>query len=158
MGAVLAFTHQLETETCCKCGVEYAMPQSLQRARREDHQMFYCPNGHPQYFIGETDADKYKRLYEAEQRAVLAAKHQVRVENDARLAAEQKLAAERRRTGNGVCPCCSRSFQNLRRHMATKHPEHGPATTTKREARKDGDPLAARANAKTGVTSGEKAG
>jgi hypothetical protein len=22
-----------------------------------------------------------------------------------------------------VCPCCNRSFQNLRRHMATKHPE-----------------------------------
>ena len=26
------------------------------------------------------------------------------------------------RTGNGVCPCCKRSFTNLRRHMNTKHP------------------------------------
>jgi hypothetical protein len=26
------------------------------------------------------------------------------------------------RVGNGVCPCCTRSFTNLRRHMATKHP------------------------------------
>jgi hypothetical protein len=23
-----------------------------------------------------------------------------------------------------VCPCCQRSFQNLSRHMKTKHPEY----------------------------------
>jgi hypothetical protein len=28
------------------------------------------------------------------------------------------------RIGNGVCPCCNRSFTNLRRHMTTKHPEY----------------------------------
>jgi len=34
------------------------------------------------------------------------------------------LARERKRVGNGVCPCCSRHFVNLMRHMKTKHPEH----------------------------------
>jgi hypothetical protein len=26
------------------------------------------------------------------------------------------------RVGHGVCPCCTRSFQNLARHMASEHP------------------------------------
>jgi hypothetical protein len=27
------------------------------------------------------------------------------------------------RVASGVCPCCNRSFVNLRRHMKTQHPE-----------------------------------
>jgi hypothetical protein len=30
----------------------------------------------------------------------------------------------RKRIKNGVCPCCTRSFTNLRRHLQTKHPEY----------------------------------
>lgn len=35
----------------------------------------------------------------------------------------------RNRIANGVCPCCDRSFTNLQRHMASKHPDyaHAPA-------------------------------
>lgn len=31
------------------------------------------------------------------------------------------------RVHHGVCPCCQRSFENLRRHMASKHPEFNPS-------------------------------
>jgi DNA repair exonuclease SbcCD ATPase subunit len=31
------------------------------------------------------------------------------------------------RIKNGICPCCKRSFVQLARHMATKHPEYGDA-------------------------------
>jgi uncharacterized protein (UPF0212 family) len=31
------------------------------------------------------------------------------------------------RVGHGVCPCCNRSFAQLRRHMAAKHPEYAEA-------------------------------
>lgn len=27
------------------------------------------------------------------------------------------------RVKNGVCPCCTRSFHNLREHMKTQHPD-----------------------------------
>ena len=37
------------------------------------------------------------------------------------------LAKERKRVANGVCPCCNRTFGNLQRHMATKHPDHAAA-------------------------------
>ncbi len=31
----------------------------------------------------------------------------------------------RERVKNGVCPCCSRTFENLARHMQSKHPDFG---------------------------------
>jgi len=41
-------------------------------------------------------------------------------------AGKAKAAAARlqKRVANGVCPCCTRSFANLRRHMETTHPEY----------------------------------
>lgn len=31
-----------------------------------------------------------------------------------------------KRAKAGVCPCCNRSFENLRRHMASQHPTFTP--------------------------------
>lgn len=33
------------------------------------------------------------------------------------------LAKVKKRVAHGVCPCCNRSFTDLRRHMESKHPE-----------------------------------
>lgn len=30
----------------------------------------------------------------------------------------------RNRAAAGVCPCCNRTFEQLGRHMTTKHPEY----------------------------------
>jgi len=44
---------------------------------------------------------------------------------------ERRLSAQKgvttrikNRVANGVCPCCKRSFTDLRRHMETKHPKY----------------------------------
>lgn len=37
-------------------------------------------------------------------------------------AARGQVTRIKNRVGNGVCPCCNRSFGNLHRHMQTKHP------------------------------------
>ena len=34
------------------------------------------------------------------------------------------LARIRQRIANGVCPCCQRSFGNVRAHMETQHPDY----------------------------------
>ena len=34
------------------------------------------------------------------------------------------LTRVKRRVGNGVCPCCNRTFKNLADHMTTKHPDY----------------------------------
>lgn len=50
------------------------------------------------------------------------------------------------RVGKGVCPCCKRSFTNLRRHMTTKHPDVAKVTppsksTAYRQANKSTSPV-----------------
>lgn len=39
-----------------------------------------------------------------------------------RRAAEGRTRAVKRRVAAGVCPCCTRTFQNLAAHMQNKHP------------------------------------
>lgn len=36
----------------------------------------------------------------------------------------RKALEIKKRVGNGVCPCCNRTFENLSRHMSCKHPEY----------------------------------
>lgn len=98
--------------------------------RRRDHAWFYCPNGHSQHFVAESDTEIERRLRkEAEQRILDA---QARI-NEARHEAEvlkrqvsiQKGLTTRvkNRAHRGVCICCNRTFTNVAEHMKTKHPE-----------------------------------
>ncbi len=43
-----------------------------------------------------------------------------------------QLVKVQKRVAHGVCPCCDRTFINLQRHMATKHPDYAapPVPTT----------------------------
>jgi hypothetical protein len=52
-----------------------------------------------------------------------------RLERSERSAAAYRGQVTRLRTRAkaGLCPCCNRSFQDLHRHMATKHPDFDPA-------------------------------
>ena len=118
----------LETHTCGKCGIVWAMPRRFIDARREDKATFYCPNGDPRVF-SESTAERLRRDLERER--------QVREAAEARAGkAEHGLAQVttahrkmRQRVMNGVCPCCNRSFGNLREHMKTEHPDFGNVLT-----------------------------
>lgn len=109
--------NDLKTQTCGECGIVFAAPAAFWEDRHRHHNKnFYCPNGHARVFLGETEAEKYKRLYEAEK----AEKER----KDRQLAAAQRQAKKiKNRIANGVCPCCHRTFSNLQRHMGTKHPD-----------------------------------
>lgn len=48
------------TMECGECGVEFCMPDRLYEERKEDHQTFYCPNGHPRYFPGKSEKEKLR--------------------------------------------------------------------------------------------------
>lgn len=116
---------------CCNCGVRFSMPKMLRDNHYEEGGWFWCPNGHKRGWIeGRKERDNIQRerdsLKQENARLVQEAK-----EADARtLAVERKLAeanANALRIGKrlkaGVCPCCNRSFEDLRRHMKTKHPD-----------------------------------
>jgi len=120
-----------KTTTCITCGCPIAMVNNFYDSRLKDHVDFYCPNGHSQHFIDETEEQKLKKQLErvtkekewaeqATKRAREAADHSDR----RRAAAVGRLTRMKKRVQNGVCPCCKRSFENLHRHMTTKHPDY----------------------------------
>lgn len=129
--AVLDFQYQLETVECANCCMTFAVAGRFIRDRRDDHKGFYCPNGHTNFYNGKSEAEKLKDQLAQKERALSFEQSRVadlrrskeHVENQLRSTkglvtkAKKKLA----RVDNGVCPECKRSFQNLRRHMETKH-------------------------------------
>jgi hypothetical protein len=115
-------TQTLVTETCINCGVLFAIPQDLKRGLRENHKNFYCPNGHSMFYPGESEAERFareKRDLENKLRIEREYKEDYMQQRDK---LQKELSRHKIRTKNGVCPCCKRSFQNLRRHIEAKHP------------------------------------
>lgn len=99
-------------ETCCTCGVIYALEDSY-RARLlelKESGNTYCPNGHKLHFRGRSLENQLDDLkLKVQQR-----------DNDLSL---ERIKRERleRRIRKGVCLYCKRTFGNLASHMAHKH-------------------------------------
>jgi hypothetical protein len=114
-----------EVITCVNCGLKFGMAKDFWSARlknRGPNNPFYCPNGHKQWFTGETEVQKLKK--ENEQLwAVIEREREYRGAADRRTAAARgQVTRMKNRVGRGVCPCCNRTFENLSRHMTGKHP------------------------------------
>jgi hypothetical protein len=123
------FIGTLVVQTCCNCGMAFGVEQNYDAARREDHKNFHCPAGHPQHYTGKTKAEKLSEQLAASERRRQWAVAREQSTRDQLEATERSLrghkAAKTRiknRIAAGVCPCCARSFQNLRRHMDGQHP------------------------------------
>lgn len=113
---------------CCNCQIVFGMLQSHQAIRLDDHKAFWCPNGHEQYYIGEREVDKLRKILETERanaKWFQARRDELEKKNRAARSMITRVSNEKsrleERIKNGVCPCCKRSFQNLKRHMASKH-------------------------------------
>jgi protein-arginine kinase activator protein McsA len=117
--------------TCPACGVTYAMPTSLQEnayARGERKITWFCPNGHELGYNGPSEEEKARKKAEADARWY---EERFRAERDLHAHTSRQLAAQKaattrakKRHAAGVCPCCNRTFQQLQRHMASKHPDY----------------------------------
>ena len=116
----------LVTVSCPNCWIEYAIPSALDSKLREmkAHKCVYCPNGHQWHYTGETEAAIERRKRQLAEQANARLAEEAAKHNRARLKAEADLRQHRRRTKAGLCPCCNRSFVNMQRHMATKHPDY----------------------------------
>ncbi len=49
---------QFMIETCIKCGIVWAMLGDYISQKRNDHKVFYCPNGHGQHYLQKSDTEK----------------------------------------------------------------------------------------------------
>lgn len=110
--------------TCVNCGLTFGVTEGFEQVRRADHREFWCPNGHAQHFAAETEADRYRRMYEEAQsgRNVLRVEYESLKRSAAK--AKKELKSLKKRAAAGVCPCCTRTVSQLAEHMKTKHPEY----------------------------------
>lgn len=126
----------LEVRVCPTCGVTYALPARLTESHKEQGSMWYCPNGHRVGFVksaadeAREEASKLRKKLEDEKANAewwrkRSAKAEEETEHERSRANGYKgaLTKVKKRVGNGVCPCCNRSFADLHRHMASKHPD-----------------------------------
>lgn len=121
---VLQFVVAFEsTGPCANCGIEVVLPRHLCAERRRDHKSFYCPNGHSLSFQSETEEERLKKRLAAKEQAAERYLQEIDRLSRSRDAYKGKMTEIKNRISNGVCPCCKRSFTNVRRHMASKHPE-----------------------------------
>ena len=118
------------TTECSVCGIEYAIRSGYAEKRKGDHATFHCPNGHTQHFVGKSEAEKLReQLAAVEKERDAAIKRKEWAEQSEKAATKERDKARadrdrlRKRAQNGACPCCKRTFSNLARHMAVKHPE-----------------------------------
>lgn len=128
MSRTMTFTETL-TVTSCWCGIHFAIPSNLYSwMQRDSDHSCRCPMGHTMVF-SDTQKEELERA-----RAALADATKRAAATRELLAAEERSHAATRghltrkktqvhRAEHGVCPHCNRSFQNLRRHMASKHHE-----------------------------------
>ncbi len=131
----MATTLAVEMATItCKCGGVYQINEAFRARCYNEGSSWTCPycgtgwgyqgKGRVQQLEAEK-ASLESRLrttsWHMEQAEAERAKAQRKA---ARLEAEQRR--DRLRIHNGVCPCCSRTFTALGRHMAAKHPEYRP--------------------------------
>lgn len=121
----LSKSYYFDTFSCYTCGCVVALEAQFVRNRQKDKQEWFCPNGHNQYFAGETEEQRLKKQLEDERRESTRLRTRLEEEKRSHSATKGKATKAAKRTAAGVCPCCNRSFGNLARHMKCKHPEHG---------------------------------
>ena len=111
---------------CVTCGCRYTVPQRMWDEQRKAGGFHYCPNGHNQGWSkdGCENAKLHRERDRLQQR--LAEKDDDIRQLERSITAHKGQATKlKKRASAGVCSCCNRTFQNLARHMATKHPDIG---------------------------------
>lgn len=120
----------LTTLDCGVCGIPFAMPTTMyDECQRNHRQNFYCPNGHSLAFHGKTEAEKLRERLKRVESAHTSVRDQLEASERSNAALKGVVTRTKKRVGNGVCPCCSRSFANVARHMANQHPDYAEGTT-----------------------------
>jgi hypothetical protein len=127
------FVEQASAPVKCWCGTEFVVGKSLYEfwIDRGGNWSMHCPLGHT-FVPGRTsEASKLRdelarEKHKLEQSRAHAEHLTRRVEAKARqvAAARGQVTKIKNRVKNGVCPACSRTFENLARHMASKHPHY----------------------------------
>lgn len=106
---------------CGRCGAVYAINEWFRKCKEQYGGGWNCPYCGSAVGYSETEVQRLERALEAKRR------REANLEADLKSAIDKlngQLAVTARmknRIAKGVCPCCKRSFVDLRKHMACKH-------------------------------------
>jgi chromosome segregation ATPase len=114
---------------CPACGEVFGLLKRTDTVLRKSCQTFYCPFGHQMSFsLGDSEATKLRRERDRLTQRLAEKDDEIARQRELQEAAERRVSAARgqitklkNRAAAGVCPCCTRHFVNLERHMASKH-------------------------------------
>jgi hypothetical protein len=110
----------------CWCGIHLAAPQDLYRQAKLHGKSLYCPLGHS-FSYSDTTEEENRRLrlqLDDERARVRHAREDADHQRRRVIAYKGVIGKTKKRIAHGVCPCCTRTFENLARHIATKHPDY----------------------------------
>ena len=133
--AIMRVEIVLNARDCPTCGVIYGISEDFEQRRRQDGEPFYSPAGHGISFRdSELEIAKRKAQQTQEKLSKMEERYaSLQAETDQAWATanekERELGRITRRIHAGVCPHCNRTFQNLQRHMDSKH--NGPEAKAK---------------------------
>lgn len=126
MGQALEVQVTLTEISCGSCGGTYAINEKYRQTQYEQGGTWTCPYCQRGWgYAGNSENSKLKRELAAEKERkerALADANSLRSSLTAQRAQTTRARNQLHRVKHGTCPCCQRSFQNLRKHMATKHP------------------------------------
>lgn len=118
------FTGTLTVMECGECGVTFGLTEEFIKQRQADHRIWYCPNGHNRYYPQKSEAEKLRARLRSAEAQLTHTQDQLQATEYQRRAQKGQNTRLKNRIAAGVCPCCNRSFQDLRRHMAGQHPDY----------------------------------
>lgn len=114
---------------CATCKIPFYLPDTVYDRVKSNGQGFYCPNGHPSYFTDTAETRLKRELANEKQRREWAEKRRDEYLESAKRSEHRAngykgaITKIKNRVGNGVCPCCQRTFKQLSAHMKHKHPD-----------------------------------
>ena len=116
-------TTTFKQESCYRCGVIFAMTSEYTKQRLRDHESFWCPNGHRQAYLHESQETRLERELANAERATSSERRMKEAARRSSAAYRGQVTKIKRRVSRGVCPCCNRTFADLGKHMSGKHPD-----------------------------------
>lgn len=131
MGTFAATSVKLTEINCGLCGGTYAINERYRLQAERDGSSWYCPYCKCSWGYSEGENARLKRQIKEKEAQIK--REQVRTETAKTEARHQRNIARaergaktklKKRVAHGVCPCCNRTFKQLKAHMLRKHPEY----------------------------------
>jgi len=126
---------------CIECGVIFTVPLTVYEKQKRRGGYHHCPNGHGQGWSKDDseeartrrERDRLKQNQAYLEQSNKELRDRTNYLERSRSAIQGHLTRTKKRVAAGVCPCCNRSFQNLHRHMESKHPDYGDNVVSLKE-------------------------